>query len=159
MSVWSFVNGSIKVNTMARSSAEAMYIAQTVVDHLPLIEGSEGPAKLYLNLVKGHNVSSNVDEFNRMSNLARYENYHKLFEHQTNVLITVNGGLRDVEFKKAVHDTTKMLARLSSRLWVNECVISVDSEDKSYVFCNPKWVIYRELNGWTDGLLWKFAEE
>ena len=34
------------------------------------------------------------------------------------VLITVKGNLRDRRFKQTLKETTKMLARLSSRLWV-----------------------------------------
>ena len=39
MSVWFNVNGVITVDTFARSDAEAMYLVQTVVNHLPKIHG------------------------------------------------------------------------------------------------------------------------
>lgn len=35
MSRWTYVTGVIEVDTCARSDAEAMYLAQTVVSHLP----------------------------------------------------------------------------------------------------------------------------
>ena len=41
MSCWTYVTGVIEVDTCARSDAEAMYLAQTVVNHLPRITGSE----------------------------------------------------------------------------------------------------------------------
>lgn len=41
MSRWTYVTGVIEVDTCARSDAEAMYLAQTVVSHLPGITGSE----------------------------------------------------------------------------------------------------------------------
>ncbi len=41
MSRWTYVTGVIEVDTCARSDAEAMYLAQTVVSHLPCITGSE----------------------------------------------------------------------------------------------------------------------
>lgn len=34
MSCWTYVTGVIEVDTCARSDAEAMYLAQTVVNHL-----------------------------------------------------------------------------------------------------------------------------
>ena len=70
MSRWTYVSGVIKVDTFARSSAEAIYLAQTVVNHLPQISGSEGPAHYYLNLMQGCCASSKCDEFNRRSNLC-----------------------------------------------------------------------------------------
>ena len=37
MSSWTYVTGVIEVDTFGRSDAEAMYMAQTVVNHLPRI--------------------------------------------------------------------------------------------------------------------------
>ena len=45
MSCWTYVTGVIEVDTCARSDAEAMYLAQTVVNHLPRITVSMHPAK------------------------------------------------------------------------------------------------------------------
>lgn len=164
MSIWSFVSGVIKVETFSRSDPEAMFIAQAVVDHLPRIDGSEGCAKFYLNRIYGCNTSSNADEFLHRSNLRRGENDLGLFEWQTRILITVNGALRDADFGHALKDTIKMLARLSSRLWVANCLISVSSEDNQLVIHNPSWVLNREMSDWTDRLrrmiIWdKFNKE
>lgn len=159
MSVWSYVNGVIAVDTYSRSDAEAMYMAQTVVNHLPKIHGSEGCAKYYLNRKYGNNSSSNVDEFDNFSNLMEGENYFNSFEHQTVVLITLHGALRNAEFEEALRDTTKMLSRLSSRLRVNHCVISVSSYDRSFVFSDPEWVLNMEKTDWARDLLWQFERE
>lgn len=40
MSVWSYVSDVIEVDTFADSDAEAMFLAQTVIDYLPKIDGS-----------------------------------------------------------------------------------------------------------------------
>ncbi len=153
MSVWTHVNGVIEVDTLARSSAEAMYLAQTVVNHLPKISGSEGPAEYYLNLVSGYNMASTCDEFDRRSNL------HRSFESQTRVLITIDGHLRDREFRRTLFETTKALARLSSRLWVLSCTVAVNGDyQDSYVFNNPEWILEREQTDWAKNLLWDFEE-
>ncbi len=150
MSTWSFVSGIIEVETFSRTTAEAMYIAQTVVSHLPKIHGSERCVSFYLNELKGFKNSSDADEFDNRSNLMRGENECNLFEWQPNVLITLNGALRDASYECAIRDTTKMLARLSSRLWVKSCLISVSSDERKFVFCDPKWVLNRELSEWVN---------
>lgn len=161
MSRWTYVNGIIKVDTMSRSSAESMYKAQTVVNHLPRITGSERCVQYYLNLVNGHNFSSNTDEFDNFSNLYNSD-YFNSFETQTYVLIAMDGSLRDREFKQTLFETTRALSRLASRLWIDICLVSVRGDawsGKEYVFNNPKWLRDMEHNHWAEDLLWKFAEE
>lgn len=152
MSVWSYVTGVIEVDTFAGSDAEAMFLAQTIVDHLPKIDGSEQCAKFYLNKMQGYETSSNADEFLQRSNLRRGEHYLGLFKWQTHILITVNGSLRDADFEHALRDTTRMLARLSSRISVMNCLISVSSEGKQFIFDNPDWILSRKDSGWADKL-------
>ncbi len=158
MSVWTHVTGVIEVDTLARSSAEAVYLAQTVVNHLPKINGSEGPANYYLNLVGGCNMSSTLDEFGQPSNLCN-DGYFAMFDTQTRVLITVDGHLRDREFRQALFETTKALARLSARLWVLSCTVAVNGDYQgSYVFNNPEWILEREQTDWARNLLWTFEK-
>lgn len=155
MSVWSYVKGVIEVDTFARSDAEAMFLAQTVVNHLPKIYGSEESAKYYLNRPVDYGGSSSEDEFGVESNLMQGENCWGTFEVQSRILITLEGQLRDVEFEEALRNTTKMLARLSSRLWVKSCLVSVESRGRRFVFVDPEWVADRDLSGWTDRIRWK----
>ena len=74
MSCWTYVTGVIEVDTCARSDAEAMYLAQTVVNHLPRITGSERSVEFHLSQPNGYCSSSNVDEFDQPSNL--YDDRH-----------------------------------------------------------------------------------
>lgn len=152
MSVWSYVQGVIEVDTFARSDPEALYIVQTVVNHLPKIHSSEGCAKLYLIRPNGHNMSSNTDEFGDFSNLMDGENYFNTFECQTKVLIVISGNLRDAYFDEALRDTAKMLSRLSSRLYVTSCLVRVESYNDSFIFNDPDWIINMELSDWVDNL-------
>ena len=41
MSWWTYINGTITVSPMGRTQAEKRYILETVLDHLPLVTGSE----------------------------------------------------------------------------------------------------------------------
>jgi len=158
MSCWTYVTGVIEVDTCGRSDAEAMYLAQTVVNHLPRISGSERNVEYYLSRPSGYCVSSNVDEFDQPSNL--YDDRHfRMFTTQDRILITIHGNLRDRMFKQTLCETTKMLARLSSRLWVLNCLVRVKSDmGKTFIFDNPEWVRHREITDWAPRLLWKFNE-
>lgn len=158
MSCWTYIEGVIEVDTFGRSDAEAMYLAQTVVNNLPRITGSEGSAKFYFSRPDGYCSSSNVDEFDQPSNLYN-DRFFRAFNTQERVLITVKGNLRDRLFKQTLKETTKMLARLSSRLWVLNCLVRVRSDmDETFIFNNPKWVYKREITDWARNLLWKFDD-
>lgn len=158
MSCWTYVSGVIEVDTFARSDAEAIYLAQTVVNHLPRITGSERNVEYHLSRPSGYYVSSNVDEFDQHSNL--YDDRHfRMFTTQDRILITIHGNLRDRMFKQTLRETTKMLSRLSSRLWVLNCLVRVKSDmDETFIFDNPEWVRCREITDWASSLLWKFNE-
>ena len=158
MSYWTYVMGVIEVDTCARSDAEAMYLAQTVVSHLPRITGSERNAEFYFSRPNEYYSSSTVDEFNRPSNLYD-DRYFRMFTTQEKVLITIHGNLRDRTFKETLREATRMLARLSSRLWVRECLVRVRSDmGETFVFDNPKWLCEREITDWARSLLWKFDD-
>lgn len=159
MSSWTYVTGVIEVDTFGRSDAEAMYMAQTVVNHLPRITGSEGCAKFYLSRPDGYCASSNVDEFHKASNLFN-DKYRCCFVIQPKVLITIQGSLRDRLFGQTLKETTKMLARLSAKLYVSDCLVKVQSDmNEKFIFDNPRWIQHREVTDWCRNLLWKFDEE
>lgn len=151
MSYWTYVNGIIKVDTFALSDAEAMYKAQTVINHLPQITGSEGPAHVYCIRPFGSNWSSTTDEFGKETNLYT-DHQFKTFEYQSDIIIALNGDLRDRRFDQTLRETTEWIARLSSRLGVYNCLISVESshEHKKFIFHNPDWVINRDIGEWVD---------
>lgn len=144
--------GVIEVDTFAQSDAEAMYLAQTVVNHLPRITGSERDVEFHLAKPTGYCSSSNVDEFGQQSNLYNDDSRH-LFVTQERILITIYGNLRDRMFKRTLRETTKMLARLSSRLWIRNCFVRVKSDmGDTFIFDNPSWIHDRDLTDWTQKL-------
>lgn len=144
MSIWSHVHGIVEVDTFGQTNAEAMYFAQTVVDHLPRIDGSEGPVEYYLNLKNGYNCSSNADENRKFTNLYTSSSYFRSIEHQSCVIITLQGDLRDCTFEETLKRTTTVLNRLSRHLFVRGCSVTVCSLDRQYTFANPSWMMFRQ---------------
>lgn len=149
MSHWSHIRGTIEIDTFARSTPEALYIAEMAVRHLPRISGSERNAAWYVNLKAGHCASSNVDEFNQQSNL--YDDPHyKSFETQTLVILTLNGDLRDRDAAATLKETTKAIKRLAAKVWVKDCLIAItDSSDNTHVIHNPEYLQQIEISDWS----------
>jgi hypothetical protein len=63
MSNWTYIYGTIKGAPIGRSQAEKRFILETVLNHLPIINGSEGPLRHYIIQHDGYDSSSNQDEF------------------------------------------------------------------------------------------------
>ena len=158
MSAWTYVHGMLEVDTFAQTSAEAIFKVQTVIDHLPQITGSEGPARFTVVPRLGHNTSSNCDELEHRSNLGVRHGFREYcsFEAQTRVLLMLCGELRDRYFEQTLRETTKCLARLSTRADVLNCLVRVSSYEKEYIFNDPQWMIEAPSSEWTSGLVnWK----
>lgn len=68
MSMWTYVNGTITVNPMGRTNEEKEYILKTVLNHLPLVTGSEEDMNIYIIPKKGYNSSCSTDEFGEKTN-------------------------------------------------------------------------------------------
>lgn len=133
MSRWVHITGIVRGDTFAQTSAEAMYIGQTTINHLPRVHGSEGDAKLHVRLEDGYNCWSSHDEYNQPSNLYT-DNTSEWFACQSNVLITISGQLRDATFDEALRETVDMLCRMARSISVNNCVVMVQERfGKSFV--------------------------
>lgn len=161
MSKWTHVTGAIRIDTYARSDAEAVYIAQTVANHLPRITGSERDAAVYVNLEAGHNASSTDDEFGRPSNLGgRWtRNRRNLFDTQSKCVLTITGDLRDRSLGQTVRETSRMLARLASRLDVEACSVTVSGCDgrgafRDVTFGNAEWLRQIDASDFACKLTW-----
>ena len=48
MSWWTYVHGTIVVSPMGRTQAEKRYILDTVLEHLPVVSGSERDMNVYV---------------------------------------------------------------------------------------------------------------
>lgn len=63
MSSWTYVHGTIVVSPLGRTQHEKRYILETVLDHLPVVTGSERDMEVYVIQKRGYNSSSSSDEF------------------------------------------------------------------------------------------------
>ena len=156
MSSWTYVSGLIEVDTFSQTSAETIFKAQTVVEHLPRITGSEGAAHFVVVPMPGwHNQSSGLDELGHFSNLGdkRYSTRWTPFQSQSGALLVLHGSLRDRWFDQTLHETTKCLTRLASRLHVRDCLVRVSGFDRQYIFDSPDWICQMPNGGWKDRLV------
>ena len=48
MSSWTYVHGTIVVSPLGRTQHEKRYILETVLDHLPVVTGSERDMEVYV---------------------------------------------------------------------------------------------------------------
>lgn len=65
MSSWTYVNGTIVVSPLGRTQHEKRYILETVLEHLPVVTGSEIDMEVYVIQKRGHNHTRYSDEFLR----------------------------------------------------------------------------------------------
>lgn len=143
MSKWTFVNGSIIADTLAKSTEEALYIGTMTCNHLPEITGSESAVKYNVQNLNFVNCSSNVNEF------GQRDSRKKIYDFKTLVTINVFGALRDRCFEQTLYETSKMLSRLSSRLIVEHCIVSVrDDYGKRFIFFDPPFVLDGDPTDW-----------
>lgn len=169
MSNWTYIMGVIEVSPMGRTQAEKLYILQTVLDHLPVVQGSEGELNYYINQEKGYDESSSCDEFGEFTNNLkdRYEQKSRngFFETQNLYLLSIEGHLRDRYFKDTVKDFMPWLTRLAKRIVISDISITIydynnrlnitNPEPYYQMNENPSWV--SEDNGkpcWCEYLLW-----
>ena len=55
MSSWTYVHGTIVVSPLGRTQHEKRYILETVLDHLPVVTGSERDMEVYVIQKRGYN--------------------------------------------------------------------------------------------------------
>jgi hypothetical protein len=125
---YTYVFATIKANTFGRTNEESLYIAQTVVNHLPKIVGEEHNADIYVNLAQGYYDFSSHDEFGKYSNLGNYNfinNKRYDFKYQSDVIISVCGNLRFRTFDETLRDSIRFMNRLSKRLIIEGGVFKI----------------------------------
>ena len=177
MSSWTYINGSITVSPIGRTQAEKRYILETVLNHLPLVTGSEGDMDVYIIQKNGTNCSSSCDEYGQMSNnlIDEYGCHNKngWLEVQKEYILAVNGSLRDRHFDETFREFMKWLCRLSKRVWVKDVLVRINGYNKQYVinesdnFDSPysnmqeEYSWSKESDGepnWCEHLMWNRAK-
>ena len=121
MSNWTHITGVITVEPTGCCQAEARYILDMVLAHLPRVPGSEGDMEIYIEQKRGYNYSSTCDEFGQWSNLGNGD--YGMFDMQTCYLLTVHASLRDTVFQETFRNFQKWLCRLAKRVSVLDLLI------------------------------------
>lgn len=125
MSQWTYATGYVKVSCFGRTQAEMEFILKTVLNHLPIVRGSEEP--MYAHIIKagGFNGYSTTDEFGQLTNITSVDSIYSGLETQDVYYIFVEGHFRDRSFKQTYRQIIKWLTRLAKRIWVEEIDIKI----------------------------------
>ena len=180
MSYWTHIIGTITVSPMGRTQAEKRYILETVLEHLPIVTGSERDMNVHIIQKVGYKSSSSCDEFGMDTNnlKSRYGKRSRRgwLDTQDEYILVVEGNFRDRFFDDTYKEFVKWLCRLAKRVYVKSVLVNIDSDDKgSHViyengrydnvyekmFENPSWSWNNKdkTSNWCEYLMWDRHKE
>ena len=141
MSWWTYVHGTITVRPMGRTQAEKRYILESVLDHLPIVSGSERDMNVYVIQKKGYESSSSCDEFGDTTNnlLDRYNQKSRRngwLRVQEEYILVLDGSLRDRMFEETYKEFQNWICRLAKRVDVEDVLVEIKAYEKSVVIRN-----------------------
>lgn len=135
MSFWAYINGTVTVKPLGRTQAEKRYILETVLDHLPLVTGSERDMNVYIIQKNGYNSSSSHTEFGEWGGYRKWKTLST--ETQDEYILVVDGSLRDRMFDQTYREFQKWLCRLAKRVDVEDVLVEVKGYEHSSLIRNP----------------------
>ena len=105
MSYWTYINGTVTVSPIGRTLAEKRYVLDTVLDHLPIVTGSERDMNVYIIQKDGSNSSCSCDEFGERTNNLVDEYGQRTrnrgwMRTQDDYILVLNAALRDRKFEQ-----------------------------------------------------------
>lgn len=172
MSQWTHIFGIIKVEPLGRTQAEKTYLLQTVLEHLPVVSGSEEDLEVIINQEHGYDSSSSVDELGYRTNNLRNRHGKRSREDgflrtQDSYLLTLSGHFRDRSFEMTYRSFINWLCRLSKRVIVGKIIVEVVDdcgkcslirEDSQSIyrdmFERPGWGLMSSYN-WCENFMWE----
>lgn len=167
MSHWTYIDGTITVSPMGRTTHEKRYILETVLDHLPLVTGSEEDMEVHIVELKTYDSSVSCDEFAQDSNqINRYGDGWQRINDK--FILVVHGNFRDREYEQTFKEFNKWINRLAKRCMVMNVLVKISCFNHSIIIDNPKpyfdmfeipsWNSEGEVN-WCEYLLWQCAKD
>lgn len=165
MSEWTYCEGYIEVTPFGRTQEEKEFILKTILNHLPIVDGSEEP--MYTHVIKagGYSHRTHVDEFRTRSKRLYIDNCHGYRLVQDRYYVFIEGAFRDRSFSETYRQIIKWLVRLSKRTIVITTDVNVhggydDQEERIYckdsefadLYDMPSWLEDNSHN-WTEKLL------
>ena len=180
MSYWTHITGTITVSPMGRTQAEKRYILETVLEHLPIVTGSERDMSVHIVQKAEYNSSSSCDEFGMVTNNLQ-DDYGQRSRGgwqrtQNEYILVVEGNFRDRFFDDTYKEFIKWLCRLAKRVFIKSVLVNIDSDDKgSHIICendsyhnayaemfeNPSWFWNNKdkTSNWCEYLMWDRHKE
>ena len=173
MSHWAYVKGLVTVQSDGRTQPECKYVLETVLDHLPIVTGSEGNMTVHVVQSEGISFSQDGNEFWEYTEAMRSHPWYadgSWLDVQDRYLLVLEGHLRDKEFEETKREVIKWLTRFAKRLLISDVYVKVWDYSKSMVIddVKPYEDMYEEKyerhsdvvhRTWTDYLLWENGEE
>lgn len=163
MSYWTYITGVIDVLPMGRSQPEKRYILDTVLEHLPIVTGSEDDMHIKVIQKDGYDSSSTCNEFGEWIP-------GKLYKTQDHYQLVIYGSFRDRVFDETLREFNKWINRLAKRVWVKDVLVKITDYDKKLIISNPE--PYRDMEEspswlsddglgepcWAEYLMWDMAK-
>lgn len=142
MSWWTYVHGSVVVSPMGRTQAEKRYILDTVLNHLPIVSGSEGDMDVYVIQKNGISSSGSSDEFGECTNnlidrYGRRSQQNGWLNVQDEYILVVDGALRNREFDQTFREFMKWICRLAKRVDIKQVQVKIKGWNQSVFIQNP----------------------
>ena len=175
MSNWTYVMGQIIVAPMGRTQNEKEYILKTVLDHLPLVTGSEEDMQVYIYQDRLYDTASSHDEFGMMTDKAIHYNGYRsrkmgMYRSSSYYILSIKGELRDRTYEETVKEFIRWLSRLSKRCMVDDILVKVCGYSYKHnrnmrwvcsnvkpfreMFEDPSWCDEDSIN-WCEYLMWE----
>lgn len=155
MSYWTHIMGVINVNPCGRTQHEMTYIVNTVLDHLPVVSGSERDMETFVNFDPDHNSSCTHDEFGMKTNNLKDKYGDRSIRTgwlntSDEYYLTIYGNFRDRMFKETFLEFQRWMCRLAKRLLViqGNVTITSDDHDPYHLVINPWKNPYNEMFEW-----------
>lgn len=141
MSFWTYLTGTVTVRPIGRTQAEKRYVLDTVINHLPVVTGSERDMNVYVIQKNGENSSSSCDEFGESTNnlVDRYGRKNRKrgwLIMQDEYILVVDGAFRDRMFDQTFREFMKWLCRLGKRVGIEDVLVEIKGYDKSTIIRN-----------------------
>ena len=125
MSMWTYITGTVTVCPPGNSQAQMRYVLDTVLNHLPVVYGSEQNMKWHVVQKYGHNLSNSTDEFGVDIYKKNNVNKSDWMEMQCEYIIVLEASLRDTYFEDTVRGFNKWLCRLAKRVSVVDICVKI----------------------------------
>lgn len=117
MSKWTHITGAIHIDTFRElNKPELQEHIEGVLAKAPQITGSEGNAEFFVNVLGGYNTYIFDPDLNEDTG------------YQTDVVITINGDLRDREVVETLAETKAFLHYLKQNFTILNDAIAIEND-------------------------------